>query len=386
MSRCRAADLALVGFALIVQVPSTIALRDHDVGRHLEWYGIALMSAGPLLLWWRRRFPVSVLLVEFGITLAYDLTQQPRGPIWVALTIAFFTCMLARRRMIAWSVLVVGFAVFLGPGHVLGGSPPPAEIAGITAWMLLLGGAAEAARVGRENHRDRVQARAELARRKATEERLAIARDLHDVLAHHVALISVQSGVALHLLDDHPEQARPALAAIRQASNEVLREMRGALDLLRAGDAATRHPAPDLRRVDELAANARLSGLDVDLRVEGELQLAEVPEVVSVAAYRIVQESLTNVVRHAEARHVVVGLRQADGELTVTVDDDGRGATANALAGATGSGLRGMRERAAALAGQLSTGRSPAGGFRVHARLPMSPLTAPTFQPAETSA
>ncbi|HET9188748.1 MAG TPA: sensor histidine kinase [Acidothermaceae bacterium] len=386
MSRCRLADLALVGFALLVQVPSAIALRNHDVGRHLEWYGIALMSAGPLLLWWRRRFPVSVLLVEFAITLAYDLTDQPHGPIWVALSIAFFTCMLARRRVIAWSVLVLGFAVFMGPGHALGGSPPPAEIAGIAAWMLLLGGAAEAARVGRENHLERVQARAELARRKATEERLAIARDLHDVLAHHVALISVQSGVALHLLDDHPEQARPALAAIRQASNEVLREMRGALDLLRAGDAATRHPAPDLRRVDELAANARLSGLGVDLRVEGGLQPADVPEVVSVAAYRIVQESLTNVVRHAEARHVVVGLRQADGELTVTVDDDGRGATADALAAATGSGLRGMRERATALAGELSTGRSPAGGFRVHARLPMSPLTAPAFQPAETSA
>ena len=90
MSRCRAADLALVGFALVVQVPFAIAMRNHDAGRHLEWFGIVLISAGPLLLWWRRRFPVAVLLAVFGTTLAYDLTQQPRGPIWVALSIAFF--------------------------------------------------------------------------------------------------------------------------------------------------------------------------------------------------------------------------------------------------------------------------------------------------------
>jgi signal transduction histidine kinase len=245
-------------------------------------------------------------------------------------------------------------------------------IAGIVGWMLLLGGAAEAARVGRENHLERVQARAELARRKATEERLAIARDLHDVLAHHVALISVQSGVALHLLDDHPEQARPALTAIRQASNEVLREMRGALDLLRAGGTVARQPAPDLRRLNELVANARLSGLAVEVRVEDGLETTAVPEVVSVAAYRIVQESLTNAVRHADARHVVVALRRADGALTLMVDDDGKGAAAGAVEATTGSGLRGMRERATALGGQVWTGRSPAGGFQILARLPMS--------------
>ena len=383
MCRSRVVDVALIGFALVTQVPFTIVMRHHEPGRQLEWFGIVLLSAGPLLLWWRRRFPVSVLLVEFGIALAYDLTRQPRGPMWIALSVAFFTCMLARRRIIAWSVLVIGFAVFLGPGQVLGGSPQPVEIAGIVGWMLLLGGSAEAARVGRENHLERVQARAELARRKATEERLAIARDLHDVLAHHVALISVQSGVALHLLDDHPEQARPALTAIRQASNEVLREMRGALDLLRAGGSVARQPAPDLRRLDELVANARLSGLDVEVRVEGGLEPTAVPEVVSVAAYRIVQESLTNAVRHADARHVVVVLRRDDGALTVTVDDDGRGATAGAVETTTGSGLRGMRERAAALAGQVWTGRSPAGGFRILARLPMS---MPTLQSEEAQA
>jgi signal transduction histidine kinase len=370
MPRCRLADAALVAVALAVQLPGAILLRHHDSARHLAWYGIVLISVGPLLLWWRRRFPVAVLLGVFAATLGYDLAGQPRGPIWVALTIALFTCMMARRRIIAWSVLIVGFAAFLGPGHVMGKDPPIGEIIGLSAWILLLGGGAEAARAGREHHLERVRARTELARRKASEERLEIARDLHDVLAHHVALISVQSGVALHLLDDHPEQARPALTAIRQASNEVLRELRGVLELLRAGEAATRQPAPDLRQLDNLVSNASLSGLAVRLDVPAELDLAALPDVVSIAAYRIVQEALTNVVRHADAREVVVALRHENSELVVTVDDDGHGEAPGRLATTTGSGLRGMRERAAALAGEVSTGRSPSGGFRVRAQLP----------------
>jgi signal transduction histidine kinase len=367
--RTRRIDLVIVAVTLVVQVGGAILLRNHDPGRHLDLAGLLLVGAGPVLLWWRRRYPIGVLLSIFAVTLTYDLTRHPRGPIFFALSIAFFTCVLARRRLIAWSVLVGGFLLFLGPGHAVGEHPPPQELAGLLAWMLVLGCGSEAIRAARDHHLELNHARDEHARRRATEERLAIARDLHDVLAHHVALISVQSGVALHLLDDHPEQARPALTAIREASSDVLRELRGVLELLRAGDAVGRQPSPGLGRIDDLVTSAGLAGVRV--RRESTGQPVDVPEVVGLAAYRIVQEALTNVVRHAGANAATVRLEFGADELVVQVDDDGRGPKPAALA-VGGSGLRGMRERVAALQGRLDAGAGPDGGFRVRATLPLA--------------
>lgn len=371
-TRARILDVAFIVVSFGVQVGGAIALRNHDQQRTLHLWGLALIGSAPLFLWWRRRFPVAVLLVVFALTLAYDLTQQPRGPIWLALSIAFFTCMMAHRRLIAWTVLVVGYAAFLGPGQAVGQHPPVLEFVGLSAWIFLLGVGAEAARAARDHHIEAARAREEHDRRKASDERLAIARDLHDVLAHHVALISVQSGVALHLLDDHPEQARPALAAIRAASSEVLRELRGALELLRAGETSTRQPAPDLRRVDELVTSASLAGLKVDVAIRGDL--STVPDVISIAAFRVVQEALTNVVRHAGASLARVTIDAAPSELTIRVDDDGRGPTANVApavgSSSGGSGLLGMRERAAVLGGHVITGPGPHGGFTVQAHFP----------------
>ena len=372
-TRARLIDAGWVAVAFGVQVGFAWLLRHHDPGRSLEPYGLVLIGAGPVLLWWRRRFPVAVLLSVFALTLSYDLLNQPRGPIWLALTIAFVTCIFARRRLIAWAVLIFGFAVFVGPGNAVAQSSSPLVIVGLSAWMLVLGGGAEAARATHEHHVERVKARAEHARRKASDERLQIARDLHDVLAHHVALISVQSGVALHLLDEHPEQVRPALTAIRQASSEVLRELRGVLELLRAGDASSRQPAPGLRRVDELADSARLAGLRVRLDVRADLD--SIPDSVSIAGFRIVQEALTNVVRHAGAQEASVVIETSDDALVICIDDDGHGPKAAvALAGEQlGSGLLGMRERAAALGGEVTIGPGPQGGFRVRARMPIRP-------------
>ncbi|MDQ1486494.1 MAG: hypothetical protein QOJ62_2187, partial [Actinomycetota bacterium] len=319
----RIVDVALVVVTLVVQVGGAVLLRHHDPVRHFNVVGLGLIAVGPLLLFWRRRYPAAVLLGVFATTLTYDLTQHPRGPIFFALSVAFITCVLARRRLIAWAVLIVGFAAFLGPGHAAGDHPPAAELAGLLAWMLVLGFGSEAVRAAREHQRERRHARDEHTRRRASEERLAIARDLHDVLAHHVALISVQSGVALHLLDDHPEQVRPALTAIRHASSEVLRELRGVLELLRAGEAATRQPSPDLRGLDGLVTSAGLAGVQVRTVVEGEP--AEIPDVVGMAAYRIVQEALTNVVRHAGASSATVTVEYQPDRLVVQVDDDGHG-------------------------------------------------------------
>jgi signal transduction histidine kinase len=363
----RRLDIAIVAVSLVIQVSGTVLMRHHDASRKLDVAGIVLISIGPLLLYWRRRYPAAVLLGVFVATLTYDLTRHPRGPMFFALSVAFVTCVMARRRLLGWTVLVGGFCIFLGPGHAVGEHPPPTELAGLFAWMLVLGCGSEAVRAIREHHFELRRAGTEHAQRRATEERLAIARDLHDVLAHHVAVISVQSGVALHLLDDHPEQARPALAAIRDASSEVLRELRGVVELLRAAETATRQPSPGLGRIDELVSSTGLAGVPVLKLVEG--VPGEIPDVVGMAAYRIVQEALTNVVRHADASSAVVLLDYGHSELVVQVDDDGRGAKPVAVGG---SGLLGMRERVAALDGTLEAGFRPRGGFRVRASLPLA--------------
>jgi signal transduction histidine kinase len=204
--------------------------------------------------------------------------------------------------------------------------------------------------------------------RRATEERLAIARDLHDVLAHSLSVVQVRAGVALHLLDDHPEQVRSALTAIKGASADGMRELRSAVGALRReGDAPARPLAPlaGLDDVTALVAGARSAGLAVRLERAG--RDVELPPAVSLVGYRVVQEGLTNVVRHAQATWCDVRIETGE-RLVVSVQDDGRTGTADE---AEGNGLRGMRERVSALGGVLTAGPLPAGGWRVTAELPL---------------
>jgi signal transduction histidine kinase len=198
---------------------------------------------------------------------------------------------------------------------------------------------------------------------------MRIARELHDVLAHNISLINVQAGVALHLMDEQPGQSRSALQAIKQASNDALGELRSVLDILRQGDEAPpRAPASGLASLDRLVAGAEATGLPVSAKVEGTPR--PLPAGTDLAAFRIVQESLTNVTRHAGPASATVLVRYGKDDLTVQVDDNGKGAGPN---GAGGNGIRGMRERVAALGGELTTGPRPGGGFRVLARLPIDP-------------
>ena len=195
---------------------------------------------------------------------------------------------------------------------------------------------------------------------------MRIARELHDVLAHNISLISVQAGVALHLMDDQPEQARTALTAIKQASREALGELRSVLDVLRQADddALPRSPTPGLDGLDQLVARAGAAGLPVETVVEGNRR--SLPAGVDLASYRIVQEALTNTMRHAAASRATVTVALGPDTVSVEVTDDGRGG-----AHTDGHGLCGMRERAAALGGTFDAGSRPDGGFRVRARLPI---------------
>jgi signal transduction histidine kinase len=355
----------------VLQVGITVvAARHQPERRDLDVLGLLLLAAGPVALVWRRRWPVGVLLLTIGTTLAYLSIGYGRGPVFLALIVAFVTAVMAGRRTVALATLPIGYVAFLWVPVLTGvdNAPNLAQALGLAAWLTTLGASTEVVRARRERAAEAARTHEEERRRRASDERLRIARELHDVVAHHLSLINVQAGVALHLLDQGPEQTRSALTAIRGASKDALEELRGVVDVLRGGEeAAPRTPAATLGDLAAVVERAAAAGLDVQVRTGGTVR--PLPPAVDRAAYRIVQEALTNVVRHAGARAAVVGLAYADEALVVQVDDDGPGTAA--ASNGTGSGLDGMRERAVALGGRLEAGPRPGHGFRVRAELPL---------------
>jgi signal transduction histidine kinase len=339
---------------------------------HMNALGIVLLAAGPLLLALRRQRPREVLAGVFGITVLYVALGYLQGPNYASLVIAFVGAVKDGERLTARIVLGASWVLFLWLPAILGvtGAPTALAALAITAWMLVLLAGAEGMRSRRERAAEARRARQQEARRQADEERLRIARELHDVLAHNISLINVRSGVALHLMDEQPEQARSALEAIHEASADALREVRSALDVLRGGgEQAPRSPTAGLARLDELVSSAGATGLEVSLHVHGEPH--PLPATVDLAAFRIVQESLTNVVRHAGPGTAAVRLEYAADELRIEVTDTGRGAGAE-RSFAEGQGVTGMRTRADAVGGTLEAGPRPGGGFSVRARLPVA--------------
>jgi signal transduction histidine kinase len=331
--------------------------------------GLLLATVGVLA--WRRRQPVLVLGIVFATTLVWFLLDYADGPIWLCVIVAYCTAIVEGHRLAAALAAAAGFVVFPWLGFLLGRGPAPRvmSLLALAAWQLVLFGGAEAVRIRRQRAAEEARIQENEARQRADEERLRIARDLHDVLAHNISLINVQAGVALHLNQELPEQARLALTAIKQASREALGELRSVLDVLRrTGDAAPRSPTPGLAQLDELVEGARGAGLDI--RVEAEVGARPLPAAVDLAAYRIVQEALTNVMRHARATSVRIHVVHGDRALVVHVEDDGRAAPASSRT-ATGKGIAGMQERAAALGGRLVAEPRPEGGFRVAAHLPV---------------
>jgi len=356
----------------VIQIVATTFAAERQSGREpLDMLGYALLAAGPVALLARRSHPVPVLGVAFVATLSYWLAGYPRGPVFLALIVAFVTAVIAGYRMLAWLSIAVGYVSSIWLADLLGTEPTPrpGQAAALAAWLLVLVAAAEVLRVRRERAAEAARSREEQARRRAGEERLRIARELHDVLAHNISLINVQAGVALHLIDERPEQARGALSAIKDASKEALGELRSVLDVLRQTDERPpRSPTAGLARLDELVSRATAAGLEVRTEIDGPPR--PLAARVDLAAFRIVQEALTNVARHAGPATATVRLAYGERELTLQVEDDGRGRTANGTTGG-GSGIAGMRERAIALGGTLDAGARPGGGFQVRARLPL---------------
>lgn len=330
---------------------------------------IVLVLLSAVALRWRRSHPVIVLVVVYALLATYFALHNPFGPIFISLVVALFNAIAYGRRVSAWTTGYAGAAVLFAA--IIARSSWDFSWGGagaVFAWISLVMGVGELAKARRDRAAQAEAARAEQDKRQASEERLRIAREVHDVLAHHVSLINVQSGVALHLIDDNPDQVREALTAIKQSSKEVLVELRNILGVLRDVDrAAPRHPVASLDDLDRLLERMRTAGLPTAVEVVGEKR--PVPKGVDAAALRIVQESLTNTYRHAGPTSATVTLTYLPDELRVQVDDEGRGEAGGPSVG-TGSGLTGMRQRAEALSGTFTAGPRPGGGFRVVATFP----------------
>ncbi len=372
------------GIAAAVALGITIAIaagqESEAKGPDALAYLLGIAIAVPLLV--RRRWPLAVFLASTLLLIAYHALHYPEIRSAAPLAVALYTAARAG-HLRAVIVVVAGGALGGLGGLVLGKGESlvsalrtqrPVELL-LAATLLLLAQTlrtrqAWMAEVAERLRRTEAEQKRE-AERRLEQERLRIARELHDVLAHTIAVIGVQAGVASEALADAPEEARAALRTIREKSREATAEVRAALDVLREpeGD-APRAPAPGLAQLEELVDVAAAAELQVELSVTGAAR--PLPAAVDLTAYRIVQESLTNVIRHAEAREATVSIHYEPDAVVVEIDDDGRGSTNGAPTAADGHGLGGMRERAAALGGRLEAGPAPhpGDGFRVRAWLP----------------
>ncbi|GAA1825016.1 sensor histidine kinase [Actinomadura chokoriensis] len=339
---------------------------------------VALVLTGCLALTLRERAPLVTLLVSTACMLAVVVHVQPGPSAVFPVLVAVFLAVQAGHR----AAPALAAAAFLGadlavnlPGS--GGALEDLENTSLLlGWFVAAFGAAAVARA-RQAYLEEAERRAaeaertreEAALRRAGEERLRIARELHDSLTHSISIIKVQAGVAVHVARRRGEEVPPALLAVQEASGDAMRELRATLEVLRApgGAAGGADGASGLDRLDDLVERARSTGLPATVTISGARR--DLPAEVDRAAYRIVQEALTNVSRHAGGAAAEVRIDYTGDGLVVRVDDDGK-ADPDAPP-VPGTGLLGMRERVAALGGRLRAEPRPGGGFSVCAELPL---------------
>ncbi|HEY4456016.1 MAG TPA: sensor histidine kinase [Pseudonocardiaceae bacterium] len=358
--------ITIIVCVFVVGVTSALAhWHDHTLnvpGPAIGALGMIWLIAGVLPILARRTFPLVTFVLSAALVISYYSSGYQAGP--SAIVPVFLLVSLAYHRgpVLAGAAAA---AVCVGVGVLVAVRDPSGLADPSTFGVLVLALAAVAiGTAGRTQRSARLAARARAEaedRQRVEEERLRIAREVHDVVAHSLAMINVQAGVAAHVADRRPEQAKEALLAIKEASRTALSDLRATLNVLRSGEG--RAPTPGLHQLPELIATASAGGLSVT--ADGDTDALPAP--VDVAAYRIVQESLTNVVRHAEGADTVrIVFGRESGELHITITDNGRGGTPK-----IGNGLRGMAERAQVLGGSATAGPAEAGGFVVRARLPL---------------
>ena len=368
---------ALLSF--LVQVPASVIMVDHGGVEFRQpnllagIFQVALAAAGPLLLLAARKYPGPVI-AGISVLAAIDLFvgDPAAGPPYVAFVFAVVGAVVRGARLWAWiAVALAGLGCFIVASFVAV-DMPPVRLAAFSFGVIVLLGVGEAIR----NRKDRIASLRRLAIERRQQdlqaERVRIARELHDVLAHSLGQINVQAAVGLHLMDSQPGQARSALASIKESSKTALDEVRSVLGILRsdADGAAPLVPEPDLAQLPSLIASFTAGGLQVDV---GEAP-TDIPPTTQLALFRIIQESLTNVARHSGATRVLVDFTGDAHRYIVSVSDNGSAAVGDHIV--EGRGLLGMRERTELLGGTLDVGAQQSGGFRVVAQVPRSAVGA----------
>ncbi|CAL9552322.1 hypothetical protein SUDANB121_04480 [Nocardiopsis dassonvillei] len=355
---------------------STFAVRAVDPGSGAAepWpWGYALVAVASLSLLWRTALPRTVGLVSVAAATAYYPLGFPDGLVMVCTAVVLYSLVRWGYRAFGWTLGITQFLAVNGYELLVTGAFRP-EALGIIGWVLVLLCTGEVVRwrqeylrADRRREEEARRTREEELLRRASEERLRLARDVHDTVAHNISLINVQAGTALYLMENEPERASEALATIKRTSKDTLVELRAILGVLRMVDeGAPRSPVAGADRIDEVAEAARRAGVAVEVKVVG--APVKLPVGTDSAVYRIVQEALTNVVRHAGAGSATVVVDYRPTEVVVEVGDDGRGTLG---APAAGNGITGMRERAGLVGGTVDAGPLEGGGFRVRARLPI---------------
>lgn len=366
-------------FAAVAAVATSLGTRgagDYQTDRvEVDALAFALVAGSALGLFFRRTAPLAALAITTSATALYFGLGYPAGPVFFAICFLMVEVALwlpTRLSLIACSAAVVTVIGSEAIGRMVDGGSL-SGFAPYLGWLLVPWAVGAVKRARRDS---RTQQLSERAQQRRYEERLAVVREVHDVVGHGLAVINLQAGVALHVLDRRPEQAEIALTAIKQASKDSLDELRATLAVFRNADgAAPLRPMPGLHDLPDLVSSVRVGGLTADLSISGEPH--SIPSSVDLAAYRIVQESLTNVVRHARASYVTVTVDYGQDAISVRVVDDGKGPIPGPDAG---QGVTGMRERATSLGGNLSAGGGESGGFAVEAWLPL-PESGSTHEP-----
>ncbi|WP_432927540.1 sensor histidine kinase [Microbispora sp. CA-135349] len=357
--------LAGLGYAFV------LVLNSPDAHHPAGWAAIAAMTL-PLAV--RRRWPLPVFCVVSAASVAAVALGVVREPLAAAAYALYPVALTTRRRRweptAAIGALTAGALLLAAFGGVTAVAEVRRIMETVVLGSLALGGAWTIGRAVRERRAYAARQAEQAAERAVTEERLRIAREMHDVVSHTLSLIGVKAGVAAHVADRRPEEALEALRVIETTSRQALTEMRHMLGVLREAPGAAPDalsPAPGLAALPDLAERAAAAGVrvDLDVRVTGGL-----PEALELAVHRIVQEAVTNVVRHAAPAACRVSVHDEGGQLRIEVTDDGPGRR-TLPAGAPGHGLIGMRERVRAYGGVFTAGPLPGGGFRVLARLPL---------------
>ena len=371
-------DALVVGALAWWLADAAVHLHDRGFAQRPMWFDVLAVLVATMPLLARRRYPVAVLVVcALGVVLASfvdsGLVKGPVVSFFVGLTICF------RFGMRPWRLQsVAGLAFVMGIAALVELNAPQGKVGDFiwdaitftVAWVVGFAVGEKYREVDEATERATAaeREREERARRAVADERARIARELHDVVGHSVSVMTVQASAVRRLLEQDQERVSEALQVVEQTGREALAEMRRMVGVLRhAEDGPALAPQPSLEQLERLVEHTRNAGLPVDLRVEGDP--VELPTGIDLTAYRLVQEGLTNAIKHAGANRAEVLVRYAGGHVEVTVSDDGCGAGDG---GGGGHGLVGMRERVSVYGGKLEAGARPEGGFRLRATLPVA--------------